>query len=625
MQATSQPTRLAQYEIKGTLAQGQTWRVYKAYDPGSGREVALKVIPKQVLSSFSDDMSARFQAEARAAAGLNHPGIVKVYEYGEDAAFAFLAMEYVEGWRLRERFRVPTNDAINLIAQVLDALAYAHGKEIVHREINPSNLVLSREGHLRITNFGVVRLGSGAPGYLAPEQFMGLNVDHRCDIFSCGVILYELLTGLSPFPGPPEEMAARVCNEKEKPPSEINSNVSRAFDRICARALAKSVNERYADARTFRDDVRRANLETDAGLSPPVVSNETIVAHASFKPQPDRQAGAPSRSITTPTPPAKTSPVPFPVSQSASHPQVAASAAATERDSKPLAILAKPVSARKGLAPDIAARLEELVGKSPDSLAGYYEDSPCPPEKMIHAFVATVQALISVGPANCSSETLGPQSIRFDPIGKATISSKQDGVQASPGFSNPRYAAPETISEKAAAADPNSAAAHVYALGMMFYEISLGKQLFEKTFANQRTDLSWLRWQADLESKPAPLKSLLPECPVALSDVIESMMEKHVEKRQADLNTILSQLRDIARRSNKTVVLRKATPPAKLAPKPAATSDGRSPWARLLVFLIVVVLGGAILFAVWQNSDLYRAATSLWTRLMVGLRHLLNR
>jgi eukaryotic-like serine/threonine-protein kinase len=613
MHASLQPTRLLQYEVTGTLSLGQNWRIYKGSDPALGRTVALKVISKRLLSSFGEGLLVRLQAEAQAAAILNHPGIVSIYECGEDSDCVFVAMEYVEGWRLRERFRVPGHDAVNLIVQLLDALSFAHEKGILHREINPSNLLLTHDGHLRIANFGVVRLRSGMPSYMAPEQFMGLNSDHRTDIFSAGVIFYELLTGANPFPGPARTTADRVCRDQERAPSQVNTSLSHAFDSICARALAKSINERYPTAKEFCDDVRGAGQDTGAGaqVSSPV-SSDTLVAYASFPKPADgndaagslqNRAAAPSAEPRPATaaatnPPAQPPPAAIPSSISAGAKPVPGKSTTTPSASR----LPSPA---KGIAPQMAARLENLLGGSPGTLAGYYEDWPCPVERAIHAFVASVQALVSIGPANCRSEALFPQNISLDPLGKAIILDPQQSKPQNSLIANsPRYAAPEMFAEKAVASDPSSAAAHVYALGTMFYEILLGKASFEKAFANQRTDLAWLRWQADLESRAPSLKSLLPDCPAALSDLIESMMEKHVEKRQANLDAILSTLRGIARRSNKTVVLRKpAVPAAEPAPKPVSRVRNQTNNVAVVILSILALTSVVGLAALWMHPQ----------------------
>lgn len=630
MHATSQPTRLLQYEITGTLSLGQNWRIYKGCDPASGRTVALKVVSKRLLSSFGEGLLVRLQAEVQAAATLHHPGIMSVYGWGEDSDCVFVAMEYVEGWRLRERFRVPGHDAVNLIVQLLDGLSFAHEKGIIHREINPSNLLLTHDGHLRIANFGVVRLRSGMPSYMAPEQFMGLNSDHRTDIFSAGVIFYELLTGANPFPGPARNIADRVCRDKERAPSQVNTSLSRAVDGICARALAKSVSERYPTAKEFCDDVRRVGQDKEASTKDrSAVSSNTLVAYASFN-KPAERDDSPASLPSAAGPKLQ----PQPVMAATTHPPA-------QPPSRAIFVSAKPVpgkgtivppdsrlaSPSKTVPPELAARLQDLLGGSPGTLAGYYEESPCPVERAIHAFVASIQALVAIGPANCQSEALFPQNISLSPVGKATILDPQQRTpQNSLVASSPRYAAPEMFTDKPATSDPNRAAAHVYALGTMFYEILLGKALLEKAFANQRTDLAWLRWQADLESKAPALKSLLPDCPAALSDVIESMMEKHVEKRQANLDAILSSLRDIARRSNKTVVLRTpAVPRAEPTPKRVSEVRHNTNHVALVMLVIVSLTLVAGLGELWIHAPYHPSLVDQLLQLMHRIYQLIRR
>ena len=633
MHATPQPRRLLQYEITGTLSLGQNWRIYKGSDPALGRTVALKVVSKRLLSSFGEGLLVRLPAEARAAAILDHPGIVSVYECGEDSDCVFIAMEYVEGWRLRERFRVPCHDAVNLIVQLLDALSFAHEKGIIHREINPSNLILTHDGHLRIANFGVVRLRSGMPNYMAPEQFMGLNSDHRTDIFSAGIIFYELLTGANPFPGPARNIADRVCRDKERAPSQVNTSLSRAFDNICARALAKSVNERYPTAKEFCDDVRRVGRDKGASTEgSPFVSSDTIVAYASFNKHAERN-DIPDNFESAAAPAIQPQPLLAAATDPPAQPPPRAIPSAISATAKPAqgkGTIAPPDSRlpppSKAVAPEMAARLQDLLGGSPGTLAGYYEDSPCPVERAIHAFVASVQALIAIGPANCRSDALFPQNISFNPLGKATIlDPQQRNPQNSLVASSPRYAAPEMFTEKAAT-DPSSAAAHIYALGTMFYEVLLGRALFEKAFANQRTDLAWLRWQADLESKAPSLKSLLADCPAALSDVIESMMEKHVEKRQANLDAILSSLRGIARRSNKTVILRKpAAPRAEPTPKLVSGVPHKTNYAALVILVVVGLTLAAGLGALWIHPQYQQSLVDQLLQLMHRITELIRR
>jgi serine/threonine protein kinase len=260
---------------------------------------------------------------------------------------------------------------------------------------------------------------------------------------------------------------------------------------------------------------------------------------------------------------------------------------------------------------------EDLLGKQPENLAGYLKDDPAQHDDVINAFVATVDAVARLHAAKARVEPLTPQSICFDKMGKVTIVNSQATGSATTSVvvGNPRYAVPEIFSEKAAGGESNIPAAHVYALGFMFYEIMLGRQLFEKTFAQQRSEIEWLRWHADLESKAPAVKSLLPGCPDTLSELLASMIEKHTEKRAADLQAITASLRDIARRSNKTVVMmrkppanepmRKLITPAKPAPKPKKKSS-----ATLFIVLLFILVLAAAAFYMWQNPELYQGLLS---------------
>ncbi|MGC2194506.1 MAG: protein kinase [Terriglobales bacterium] len=740
--ATSQPERLAQYDIVEALAQGHSgWVFYKGFDPILRRNATLRAIPKHLLENYGAPMIARLQNEVGAAARLHHPGIVGVYDYGEDSDWAFIATEYVEASCLKERSRISLADAVSLIVQVLGVLDFAHSQGVVHRDIKPSNLLITEKGTIRIANFGVAELNAGTPGYMSPEQLTGSPVDRRSDLFSAGVVLYELLAGVSPFAGPPENLVQRVCNEKERPPSEINPELPRGFDLVCAKALAKTAHERYPSARLFSEGVRDAFENSFASPPGRTISHETVLtatlprnqvepapaaapprrdglkvsspapasrwdeatlrtvekqlaeflgplarivvkeaaskaadlerlyalAAESLKKGDERRAFLEQRTGTTqstaqsaasktpsqggnkakPVTPDPTQravapevpPTPKPVSiPKPLVPPKPAPAAKVELnpgskipfkpeappvaipEAKPVAqpgMVAKPQAKPDSMprpvpvpaAPDVAARIEGLIGKQPDTLAGYLHDDPSQLEEVIHAFVASVQALIAMHSTDGRKDALTPQSICFDRLGKATIQSLQPNVTrgTSSGAGNPRYAAPEIFAEKSSGAD-SMPGAHVYALGVMFYEILLGRRLFGKTFADQRTDLDWLRWHADLESRAPQLKSLLPDYPVALSDLVESMMEKRAEKRPADLESILSRLRGIAQRANKTIVLGK-TAAKSVAPKPASKGSStprkksRAGLVAMLLFILVLAGGG---FFLWQNPDYFR-------------------
>jgi serine/threonine-protein kinase len=283
------PKQIGKYAISEVLGKGAMGVVYKGFDPHIRRTVALKTIRKELVDEDqASSLLARFRNEAQAAGRLSHPGIVGVYEWGEAGDLAFLAMEYVEGNSLREyfnrgtRFEVP--DAVSVMAQLLDALHYAHQQGVWHRDIKPANLIIMKNGKLKVADFGIARIDSsnltqtgaimGTPGYMAPEQYSGDTVDWRADIFSAGVVLYQLLTGSRPFIGSPETMAYKICHEQPALPSEADpGRCTTQFDAVAIKALAKKPETRFQDAHAFRDAI----LGAHAAPVSPAVSEETII------------------------------------------------------------------------------------------------------------------------------------------------------------------------------------------------------------------------------------------------------------------------------------------------------------------------------------------------------------
>ena len=739
--ALPQPERLGAYDIVETLVEAHAgWVVYKGFDPILRRTASLKTIRKKQLNDYGGALIARLENDILTASRLHHPGIVGVYEFGEQGDFSYIASEYVEGPYLKERIRLPLSDAVSLIVQLLMALDFAHSQGVVHRGIKPANLLLNSKGQLRIAHFGVAELDSGTPPYMSPEQLAHTPVDKRTDIFSSAVVFYEVLTGAHPFAGPAETLVERITKSAECPPSEMNPELPRAFDRICARALAKASHDRYPSARSFCEDVREAYEQARGASLTRVLSNEaasyatqvlsvaerelftassrdpgrsmasaavsawgdetlrkvekqlaefigpvarirvreaavkatdldnlySILAQSlsaeeerraflakrsgaapvpatqvvpDAKPQerpPERNLARPAPQVVEdkkPSPEAKPAPPPDgnrkdgrsgpspvvrpePVPANVERPPApkVESKPAPKADVPPVRPVAPapppPPSAPKPEPPDTAARMEQLIGKQPETLSAYLKDGPPQVEEVILPFVSTVQALITLYATGAKKESLSPQNVTFDRLGKATIQMIPATRGTSSAASNPRYAAPEMFAEKAgASADAAMAAAHIYALGVMFYEILLGKKLFAKSFAGQRTELDWMRWHADPESKAPIIKSLLPDYPAALSDLVESMMDKRPEKRPPNLDAILTRLRQIAQRANKTIVLSKkeqqkvaphADAMASMTPTPA---QGHTVLWILLVLAIAGAGGGIWL---WQNPDFFK-------------------
>jgi serine/threonine protein kinase len=264
--------QLGRYEVLGELGQGAMGVVYKARDPLIDRVVAIKTINLGLAMDEKEEYEGRFYQEAKAAGRLNHPNIVTIYDVGKSGDVAYIAMEFLEGRELRDILKegilLPVEQVLNIVAQVALGLAYAHEHDIIHRDVKPSNIMVIRDGHVKITDFGIARMASssvrtqtgmvlGSPKYMSPEQVMGKNIDQRSDIFSLGVMLYEMLTGQAPFDG--ENVNAimyQTLNAVTPPPSTLNPSVPEMVNFIVAKALAKGVEDRYQNAKDFADDLR---------------------------------------------------------------------------------------------------------------------------------------------------------------------------------------------------------------------------------------------------------------------------------------------------------------------------------------------------------------------------------
>ncbi len=264
-------SQLGRYNIISELGQGAMGTVYKAVDPLIDRIVAIKTINLATAMDEKDEYESRFYQEAKAAGRLSHPNIVTIYDVGKSGEIAYIAMEFLQGRELREILndgqRMPVEQVINVVAQVAQGLAYAHENGIVHRDVKPSNIMIVRDGHVKICDFGIARMASsavrtqtgmvlGSPKYMSPEQVIGKKIDQRSDIFSLGVMLYEMLTGQAPFAG--DSISAimyQTVNSVPPPPSSLSSDVPEMLNFIVAKALAKKVEHRYQDSNEFAADL----------------------------------------------------------------------------------------------------------------------------------------------------------------------------------------------------------------------------------------------------------------------------------------------------------------------------------------------------------------------------------
>jgi serine/threonine protein kinase len=269
---------LGKYEIRREVGRGGMGVVYEAYDPIICRRVALKTLSSDVLGGpESSTYIGRLRREAQAAGGLNHPNIVAVYDFGEEpklpeagpGRIAYIAMEFIEGRELTQLLadpeRLPLPTIVRIMSQLLDALEYSHGKGVVHRDIKPSNIILVGDGTVKVTDFGIARIESstltkagtimGSPFYMSPEQFLGQSIDGRSDLYSAGVVLYELLTGEVPFPGSFSTVMHKVLNEEPTPVTALNVHAPRSINELTGRALAKRPADRFQSAAELKQAI----------------------------------------------------------------------------------------------------------------------------------------------------------------------------------------------------------------------------------------------------------------------------------------------------------------------------------------------------------------------------------
>ena len=292
------PTRLGRYRILGELGRGAMGTVYRAHDPLIERDVAIKTLHPNLPEDVLADVRQRFLREAKSAGRLNHPNIVTIFDVGEQDGVAYMAMELLEGRSLQqilsESGRLPFQTVADLVAQIADALDRAQQLGIVHRDVKPANIVVSASGHAKLTDFGVAYVPAstvtqtgtmiGSPRYMSPEQVLGLPIDPRSDIFSLGVVLYEMLSGRAPFVRPEDStifpLINRIAAEPHPPVTQWDPSIPAAFEAIVNKALAKKPEARYQRGGEMAIDLRNFLGMSRPGAEAAPSGGETTVTHA---------------------------------------------------------------------------------------------------------------------------------------------------------------------------------------------------------------------------------------------------------------------------------------------------------------------------------------------------------
>jgi serine/threonine protein kinase len=301
---------ISHYQVLSLLGAGGMGEVYLAQDPRLDRTVALKILPSD-LAADPESMQ-RFEREARAASALNHPNVATIYDVGESDGIHFIAMEHVEGETLASRIggrRLSPSEVIDIAVEVADALDVAHAKGITHRDIKPANLMLTQRGHVKVLDFGIAKItcdaeptrrddwsaeprtavGSviGSGPYMSPEQIAGGHVDPRSDVFSLGIVIYQMGTGQLPFSGATrEEMMEGILHAAPEPITRLNSDIPSELERITFKCLEKSADARYQSARELLTELWVLKRQLDARVTPASVRFEFL------RQQPDSAHGA---------------------------------------------------------------------------------------------------------------------------------------------------------------------------------------------------------------------------------------------------------------------------------------------------------------------------------------------
>ena len=274
-EAKSDLKALGRYQVKGVLGKGAMGLVYDGHDGQLDRRVAIKtIITRNLDAATAKHYEMRFRREVRAVARLNHPNIVQVYDFGTEGDLAYIVMEFIQGRELKDMLDakepMELGKIFKLMGELLDALHFAHEAGVIHRDVKPANVMIDAKGHAKLADFGVARVTEaegdqaeatkvgamvGTPSYMSPEQIQGQTIDRRTDVFSAGILFYQLLTGQKPFEGVGMGLAMKIVQADPVPPTKL-VQIPPVIDSVIARALAKDADHRYQTAKAFATDLQ---------------------------------------------------------------------------------------------------------------------------------------------------------------------------------------------------------------------------------------------------------------------------------------------------------------------------------------------------------------------------------
>jgi len=448
-------TRLGRYEISGVLGQGAMGVVYLAHDPEIDRPVALKTLrPEAMHGESAAEIEGRFLKEAKLAGRLQHPNVVTVYDVGRDRGEFFIAMEYVEGHPLTRYLAaadsLPLNAKIGIIRQAAEALDHAHERGVVHRDIKPGNILIAKDGRVKVTDFGIARFTSattsdltrtgqmiGSPAYMSPEQVRGEKLDGRSDLFSLGVVLYELLTGARPFPGESiTTLVYQILHTEPRDPREIRADLPAASREVMAVLLAKQPDKRPENARAFLRELKRIEkFQRESEMTRRAIAEapptKVVRGSAPAPPSPRADNGMPPALPAKPTAPTAVAP------------------RRPARGSRAIVLVGAAVLAAVGLA--VYALWKAPVPTGNDEEAAVAPTAaPSPPA--VAPTLATTAAVPAAEPTPLPLPTPGPSAAADATVGAPRVAGALPAKPTAHRAPTPRPAPPEEVKVAAAAA-----------------------------------------------------------------------------------------------------------------------------------------------------------------------------
>ena len=563
----------SRFDILDTAGLGAESTVYKVRDHESGVVLALKVYDDQ----YSMDPKRReaFMREVELGGRIQHPNVVRIIGAGETSGRSFIIMEFLSGRTLSETLQISkrllTEEFLPVFKQMAAALHCLHQNGVVHRDIKPGNLMFGADGALKLMDFGIARnsgdavtvgVARGTVDYTAPEQLLGQEPSTASDIFALAAVSYELLTGTKPFTG------LSYLQRTSKSPAPIGTlvpdlpaDVAHAIDRCLDPDLHRrpaSVQELLAlpslaggEAGNGHMDVSRAE---NAGNSAPMYRSEVPLSSTA------QPAASPLLHV--------------------------------DSDPKAAAASQHPKPAQGPPPPPPGRTLALLVG-----------DDPRPPIEALPVLASLLSSVRRITEAGDAHDPITPDTVRLRPDGEPEISRRPDpGDRDTWVISTPRYSAPELLRGETHLGERGRCAAVLYSAGLVFYEILLGRKLFNRVFRDvirKNSELAWMEWQVNQDALPRPLQELLPEISADVSSLFERLLRKDPAKRLADYREAETAVHRCIRQSAPTeeIALRHVPSSPANEPEPAQEEPVTAGANRGVVALVVVSLVVALLLA----------------------------